>query len=47
MIRTSFLLTETVNSEKNVKLLEISVDNNLSFEDHLSTLCKKASNQLN
>lgn len=47
MIRTSFLLTETNNSEKNVKLLEISVDNNLSFEDHLFTLCKKASNQLN
>ena len=36
-----------VNSEKSVKLLGISVDNKLSFEEHVSSLCKKASNQLN
>ena len=36
-----------VNSEKSVKLLGISIDNKLSFEEHVSSLCKKASNQLN
>ena len=30
-----------------VKLLGIEVDNKLSFDKHISTLCKKASNQLN
>ena len=36
-----------VNSEKSVKLPGISIDNKLSFEEHVSSLCKKASNQLN
>ena len=36
-----------VNSDKSVKLLGISIDNKLSFEEHVSSLCKKVSNQLN
>ena len=36
-----------INSENCVKLLGIEIDNKLSFEQHVSTLCNKASNQLN
>ena len=36
-----------VTSEKSVKLLVINTDNKLSFDKHVSSLCKKASNQLN
>ena len=38
---------EVINSENWVKLLGIEIDNKLSFEKHISTLVKKASNQLN
>ena len=37
----------TINSENCVKLLGIEIDNKLSFEQHISTLCNKASNILN
>ena len=38
---------EVINSENCVKLLGAEIDNKLSFEKHISTLGKKASNQLN
>ena len=38
---------QTINSENCVKLLGIEIDNAISFNKHISTLCKKASNQLN
>ena len=38
---------EVINSENCVKLLGVEIDNKLSFEKHISTLVKKASNQLN
>ena len=38
---------QTINSENCVKLLGIEIDNTLSFNKHISTLCEKASNQLN
>ena len=36
-----------VTSEKYVKRQGINLDNKLSFHEHVSSLCKKASNQLN
>ena len=38
---------QKINSASRVKLLGIEIDNRLSFEKHISTLCNKASNQLN
>ena len=38
---------EVINSESSVKLLGVEIDNKLSFEKHISTIVKKASNQLN
>ena len=38
---------QKINSENCVKLLSIETDNKLCFEQHISTLCKKASNRLN
>ena len=38
---------QTINSTNNLKLLGIEIDNKLSFGQHISTLCNKASNQLN
>ena len=38
---------QTIHSENCVKLLGIEIDNTLSFDKHISNLCKKASNQLN
>ena len=38
---------QTINSENCVKLLGIEIDNALSFDKHISNLCKKASNQVN
>ena len=35
----------TINSENRVKLLGIEIDNKLSFEQHISNLCNKASKQ--
>ena len=35
---------EVINSENCVKLFGVKVDNKLSFEKHISTLVKKASN---
>ena len=38
---------EVINSENCVKLLGVEIDSKLSFEKYISTLVKKASNQLN
>ena len=38
---------EAINTENSVKFLGVEIDNKLSFEKHISTLVKKASNQLN
>ena len=38
---------QTINSGNSVKLLGIEIDNTRSFNKYISTLCKKASNQLN
>ena len=38
---------QTISPENCVKLLGIEIDNTLSFNRDISTLCKKASNQLN
>ena len=39
-----FLSTETFDS---VKLLGITIDDNLKFDMHVENICKKASQQLN
>ena len=36
-----------IQSESEVDLLGLTIDNRLSFNSHISSLCKKASNQLN
>ena len=41
------LFIEGETEKKNVKFQWISINHNLSFEYHISTLCKKASNRLN
>ena len=49
-IRNQYALNIDVNhvtSEKSVKLPGINIGNKLSFDEHVSSLCKKASNQLN
>ena len=49
-MKDSYLLNknqEVINSENCLKLLEVEVDIKLSFEKRISTLGKKASNQLN
>ena len=33
----------TINSENSVKFLGIEIDNKLPFEQHIATLCNKAS----
>ena len=37
----------TICTSKSLKLLGITFDNKLNFEEHISVLCKKASLQLN
>ena len=36
-----------VKSKESVTLLGIEIDNKLNFEKHVSTICKRANNQLN
>ena len=36
-----------IETKKTVKLLGITIDNKLNFEEHIFELCKKASMQLN
>ena len=38
---------ETINSTEMVKLLGINIDNKLTFEQHVDSLCNKASQKLN
>ena len=38
---------QTINSENYIKRLGIEIENTVSFSKHISTLCEKASNQLN
>ena len=37
---------QEIETKNRVKLLGIEIDNKLDFDYHVSTLCKKASNQL-
>ena len=36
-----------IKSKESVALLGIEIDNKLNFEKHVSTICKRANNQLN
>ena len=38
---------EQIIESNKVKLLGITIDADLSFNDHLNSICKKASNKLN
>ena len=38
---------QTIKSEESVKLLGITIDNQLNFNKHISSICKKTSAQLN
>ena len=37
----------TINSKNRVRLFAIGIDNELPFEQHISTLCNIAANQVN
>ena len=37
---------EVIKSKKSVKLLGVTIDNNLNFEEHVAILCKKANQKL-
>ena len=36
-----------ITSEHSIKLVDIEIDDQLKFDNHVSTLCKKAGFQLN
>ena len=38
---------KNINSQATVNLLDIDIDDKLVFDNHISTCCRKASNQLN
>ena len=38
---------KVITSSKNVTLLSLEVDSNLTFEEHISKLCNKSAGQLN
>ena len=40
------LCNETIKSSKSVKLLGVTIDNNLNFTEHVSYLCKKGNQKL-
>ena len=39
--------SEVIKTEQKVKLLDITIDNKLKFDEHVSGICRKASSQLN
>ena len=45
--REMYIDNKIVTSEHSVKLLGIEIDNQLNFDNNVSTLCKKAGSQLN
>ena len=42
-----YIENKKIISEYSVKLLSIEIDNQVNFDNHVSTLCKKAGSQLN
>ena len=42
-----YIEKKKITSEHYVELLGIEIDNQLNFDNHVSTLCKKAGSQLN
>ena len=42
-----YIQNKKITPEHSVKLLVVAIDNQLNFDNHISTLCKKAGSQLN
>ena len=45
--KTLKIKNNLIQSESKVELLRLTIDNQLSFHSHISSICKKAAKQLN
>ena len=47
MLTCNVLITKNIEPEKEQVLLSITIDSNLTFENHINNICKRVSQKLN